>query len=137
MPFLVRVEGADEAVADMAAAAKVDLRNALRQAASIVAREAQARTHSRRVKAAMTYDVTSLGPMQLRASIGPLRRKAFFAHFLEFGTNPSAKRPWSTAPQPFLIPAAHASEQRVIDLVGNAVMTLPAIKGRVRRSRVR
>ena len=90
---------------------KQGLRGRLKDAAKLVQAEAQSRTHSRRVKSAITYDVEVKSLFEYRAAIGPLRRKAFFAHFLEFGTEHSREFP-------FLAPALDATEERVIDLVG-------------------
>lgn len=136
MPFLVRVMGLDAAHSEMDRIAKVDLRTTLKEAARLVAEDAKARTHSRRVRAAITSDVQVRSAREFRAAVGPLRRKAFFAHFLEWGTKASEGtttrkvpgRPsvtvryahGATLPQPFLVPAAIANEQRVVDLVGRA-----------------
>jgi HK97 gp10 family phage protein len=87
------------------------LRDRLKQAAQLVVVEARARTHSRRVAAAMSYDVEVRSPSDYRAVVGPIRRRAFFAHFLEFGTSHSREFP-------FLDPAAEAKAEEVISLVG-------------------
>jgi HK97 gp10 family phage protein len=97
---------------------KQGLRDRLKEAAKLVATEAKARTHSRRVRSAITYEVNVKSLSDYEARIGPLRRKAFFAHFLEFGTTHSRAFP-------FLVPSIEATEERVLDLVG----TLPSLGG--------
>jgi HK97 gp10 family phage protein len=114
MSFYLKVEGLADVegwVAEMKRGIVQGLRDRLKQAARLVQTEAQARTHSRRVKAAMTYDVEVQGPGSYKAVVGPLRRPAFFAHFLEFGTTHSRAFP-------FLEPAAEAKEEDVVSLVG-------------------
>jgi HK97 gp10 family phage protein len=97
---------------------KQGLRGRLKQAAKLVSDTAKGLTHSRRVRSAITYDVEVKSLVDYRASIGPLRRKAFFAHFLEFGTVHSRAFP-------FMEPAAESTEEQVFDLVGH----IPALAG--------
>lgn len=104
---------------------KHGLRDRLKQAAKIVADEQKSLTHSRRVRAAITFDVRVDSPVDYVASIGPLRRRAFFAHFLEFGTRATPAHPFSTRAFPFALPALQATEERVVDLVG----VPPSLKG--------
>jgi len=89
----------------------------LKTAAEIVKTAAQSRAKSRRVRAAMSFDVKVKSATDFEARVGTERRKAFFAHFLEFGTEHSQK-------QPFLGPAAKAKEGEVLDVVGR----LPSIR---------
>jgi HK97 gp10 family phage protein len=110
----LRAVGAREAAASVSRVdleLKQGLRGRLKEAAQLVAGEARQRTHSRRVRGAITYDVEVRSLSEYRALIGPLRKKAFFAHFLEFGTEHSREFP-------FLAPALGATEDKVIDLVG-------------------
>ena len=90
---------------------KQDLRGRLKQAAGLVADEMRRQSHSKRVAAAITTDVEVVSLIDYRARIGPLRRRAFFAHFLEFGTVHSRAFP-------FAAPALEATEDQVVDLVG-------------------
>ena len=89
----------------------------LKQAAKLVSDDAKARTTSRRVRAAITYEAAAQSPFDFRAVVGPVRKKAFFAHFLEFGTKGSPKHR-ATRAFPFLIPAGEAKEDEVVELVG-------------------
>lgn len=97
--------------------AKADLRDRLREAAKLVSDTAKDLTHSRRVRAAMSYDVRVKSANEWRAVVGPLAKKAFFAHFLEFGTKAS-RRHHATRAFPFLMPAEEQTEERVVDIVG-------------------
>ncbi len=97
--------------------ARQDLRERLRKASRLVSDTAKSMTTSRRVKAAMSYDVRVVSSTVFRAVVGPLRRKAWFAHFLEFGTKASPRH-HATRAFPFLIPAEEATEQEVVDIVG-------------------
>ena len=90
---------------------KQGLRGRLKQAAGLVEEEMRRETHSKRVAAAIGSDVQVLGLTEFRASIGPTRRRAFFAHFLEFGTEHSRAFP-------FAEPALEATEDAVVELVG-------------------
>ena len=90
---------------------KQDLRGRLKRGAAIVTEEAKSRTTSRRVRRALSYDVQVNSLIDYRAVVGPTRKGAFFAHFLEFGTTHSRA-------YPFLMPAAEATEDQVVDLVG-------------------
>lgn len=96
---------------------KQGLRDRLKQAAKIVSDEAKQRTHSRRVKAAMGFSVEVKSLTDYQAVIGPLQRRAFFAHFLEFGTK-AAPGHGATRAFPFLVPALEATTDQVVDLVG-------------------
>ena len=96
---------------------KQGLPKRLKTAAGILATAAKSRTGSRRVRAAMSFDIAVESATEFEARIGPTRRKAFFAHFLEFGTVHSRA-------QPFLAPAAKATEGAVFNLVGR----LPTIR---------
>lgn len=86
-------------------------RGRLKQAAKMVADVAKRKAKSRRVRAAMSFDVRVDSPSEFSADVGPSRRRAFFAHFLEFGTEHSRAFP-------FLIPAKEETEDRVVELVG-------------------
>jgi HK97 gp10 family phage protein len=86
-------------------------RGRLKEASGLVADEMRARTHSRRVAKAVSFDVKVNSLIDFEARIGPTRRGAFFAHFLEFGTSHSREFP-------FAEPALEATEEKVIDLVG-------------------
>jgi HK97 gp10 family phage protein len=90
---------------------KHDMRSRLKQGASLVADEAKERTTSRRVRSAISFQVQVNSLIDYRAVVGPERRKAFFAHFLEFGTSHSRAFP-------FLLPAAATTEEQVVSLVG-------------------
>jgi HK97 gp10 family phage protein len=90
---------------------KDGLRTRLKEAAGLVAEEAKRQTHSKRVRAAMSTTVEVRGLTDFEARIGPTRRRAFFAHFLEFGTVHSRAFP-------FLAPALAATEEQVVELVG-------------------
>ena len=90
---------------------KQGVRVRLKEAAGLVADEMRAQTHSRRVRAAIGFDVEVKSPVDYRASIGPARRRAWFAHFLEFGTEHSRAFP-------FAAPAIVATEDRVVEIVG-------------------
>jgi len=96
---------------------KQGLRDRLKQAAKLVSDEAASRTHSRRVRAAMGFAVEVQSLTEFRAVIGPLQRRAFFAHFLEFGTKASPGHA-ATRAFPFLVPALAATEDQVVELVG-------------------
>jgi len=86
-------------------------RERLKRAASLVADEAKSRTHSRRVRNAIGFDVEVRSPTEYSARVGPERRRAFFAHFLEFGTKHSRAFP-------FLLSAAEAKADQVVDIIG-------------------
>jgi HK97 gp10 family phage protein len=58
---------------------------------------------------------------------GPL----FYARFLEFGTSPSKKRPWSTPPYPFLRPAFEENKMQLPELIRNELAS--AIERSVRK----
>jgi len=90
---------------------KQGTRDRLRQAASLVAEEMRRDTHSKRVAAAIGFDVEVDSVFEFRASIGPTRKRAFFAHFLEFGTKHSRAFP-------FAAPALETTEEEVVELVG-------------------
>jgi len=126
--FGLDLRGLDEVQTLIVNLERVDLRQSLKEACRLVAADAKARTHSDRVRAAITWDVTIESETKYRAAVGPLRRKAFFAHFLEFGTRASAKHPFVTFPWPFLIPAAEANRERVVEIVGRA-FDLPKLRG--------
>ena len=96
---------------------KQGLPKRLKTAAGIVATAAKSRAKSRRVRSAISFDVEVKSATEFEARIGPTRRKAFFAHFLEFGTVHSRA-------QPFLAPALKATQSQVLDLVGR----LPSIR---------
>ena len=96
---------------DLSADIKGGMRDRLKKAAKLVSDTAKRKTHSRRVKAAISFDVRADSLAQFSAVVGPLRRKAFFAHFLEFGTVHSRARP-------FLIPAKKETEDDVVEIVG-------------------
>ena len=83
----------------------------MKEAAELVADKARSLTHSRRVKKAISFTVRRRSAGNFEAVIGPEQRKAFFAHFLEFGTKHSRAFP-------FLAPAAKATEDKVVELVG-------------------
>ncbi|KKL51460.1 hypothetical protein LCGC14_2295270 [marine sediment metagenome] len=88
----------------------------LKTAAEIVKTAAQSRAKSRRVRAAMSFDVKVKSATDFEARVGTERRKAFFAHFLEFGTEHSKAA--------ISGPAAKAKEGEVLDVVGR----LPSIR---------
>lgn len=114
MSFFLQETGLKEAsgfLTQIGRELKEETRGRVRQAAGLVAEEMRAQTHSRRVRAAIGFDVQVLSPFDFRASIGPSRRRAFFAHFLEFGTVHSRAFP-------FAAPALERTEERVVDLVG-------------------
>jgi len=90
---------------------KQGLRGRLKEAAKMVSDQAASLSHSRRVRAAMGFDVEVRSLVEYHAVIGPVRRRAFFAHFLEFGTEHSRAFP-------FAAPALEATEERVVDLIG-------------------
>lgn len=90
---------------------KQGLRGRLKEAVGLVAEEMRALTHSKRVRAAISTDVEVLSLFDFRAAAGPTRRRAFFAHFLEFGTVHSRAFP-------FAGPALEATEDRIVELVG-------------------
>ena len=90
---------------------KQGLRGRLKEGIGLVAEEMRARTHSKRVAAAISTDVEVVSLMEFRAAAGPTRRRAWFAHFLEFGTIHSREFP-------FAGPALEATEDRVVELVG-------------------
>jgi HK97 gp10 family phage protein len=90
---------------------KQDLRGRLRQAATLVAEEMRRDTHSKRVAAAIGFDIEVESLFEFRASIGPTRKRAWFAHFLEFGTEHSRAFP-------FAAPALETTEDEVVELVG-------------------
>lgn len=96
---------------ELSADVKGGMRDRLKKAAKLVSDTAKRKTHSRRVKAAITFDVRVDSLNQFSAEVGPLRRKAFFAHFLEFGTEHSRARP-------FLLPAKKSTEDEVVEIVG-------------------
>jgi len=114
MDFGLDLEGFDDTSGFMSQIAhemKVGTRDRLKQAAGLVAEAMRADSHSRRVRAAITFDVDVDSPTEWQATIGPLRRRAFFAKFLEFGTR-------YARPFPFAEPALQQTEERVVDLVG-------------------
>lgn len=86
-------------------------RDRLKRAAGLVEDEMRAQTHSKRVAAAISKDVQVVSLTEFRASIGPTRRRAWFAHFLEFGTVHSREFP-------FAGPALAATEDQVVEIVG-------------------
>ena len=90
---------------------KQGTRDRLKQAAVLIHGIAKKRTHSARVQKAMSYDVEVKSSSEWRARIGPSRKKAFFAHFLEFGTKHSRAFP-------FLLPTKRQVADRVVQLVG-------------------
>ena len=90
---------------------KQDLRARLKEGIGLVAEEMRAQTHSKRVRSAISTDVEVVSLFEFRAAAGPTRRRAFFAHFLEFGTRHSRAFP-------FAGPALEATEDRVVELVG-------------------
>lgn len=90
---------------------KQGLRGRLKQAAGLVEEEMRRETHSKRVAAAVSSDVQVVSLTEYRASIGPTRRRAWFAHFLEFGTVHSRAFP-------FAGPALAATEDQVVEIVG-------------------
>jgi len=92
-------------------------RSRLKDAAKLILRDAKKRTHSSRVKKAITSEVNVTSSKEFEARIGTERKKAFFAHFLEFGTSHSRKFP-------FMLPALLANKERVVSLVGK----LPSLK---------
>jgi len=96
---------------------KQGLRDRLKEASKLVAEEMESRTHSRRVRSAITSTVEVRSLIDYEARIGPLQRKAFFAHFLEFGTKAGPGHA-ATRAFPFALPALEATEDRVVDLVG-------------------
>jgi HK97 gp10 family phage protein len=83
----------------------------MKEAAELVADKARSLTHSRRVKKAISFTVRRRSAGNFEAVIGPEQGKAFFAHFLEFGTKHSRAFP-------YLAPAAKATEDKVVELVG-------------------
>lgn len=87
------------------------MRTRLVQAAKVVIKAARAKTHSKRVAAAMSYDVDVRSKTDFQVRVGPSQKKAFFAHFLEFGTSHSRAFP-------FLAPAKEQTEDEVVELVG-------------------
>lgn len=95
------------------AEAKQSIRGKLKEAAKLVADEAKSQTHSRRVRSAITWDVEVRSAADYIARVGPTAKKAFFAHFLEFGTAHSRAFP-------FLAPAREAKEDEVVNLVGDS-----------------
>lgn len=86
-------------------------RQRLIEASKLVASAVKSKTHSRRVRKAITYNVDVQSSGSFWARIGPKRRPAWFAHFLEFGTTHSRAFP-------FLLPAKQATEERVVEIVG-------------------
>jgi HK97 gp10 family phage protein len=90
---------------------KQGLRARLKQGIGLVAEEMRRETHSKRVAAAISTDVEVVSLSEYRARAGPLRSRAFFAHFLEFGTGHSRGFP-------FAAPALEATEDQVVELVG-------------------
>ena len=87
------------------------LRERLKEAAGLISEEAKRQTHSARVRSAMSTTVTVRSQIDFEARIGPSRRRAWFAHFLEFGTIHSRDFP-------FLAPALAITEDQVVELVG-------------------
>jgi HK97 gp10 family phage protein len=81
------------------------------EASRIAVNAARNETHSARVKSAMTYDARVRSHNDFISRIGPSRKKAFFAHFLEFGTSHSR-------PFPFLAPAVERIVDEITELVG-------------------
>jgi len=108
---------------------KQGLRVRLKEAAGIVAEEAKRQTHSARVRSAMSTTVTVRSLVDYEARIGPNRRRAWFAHFLEFGVRPhvmknffgrkgvAVQHPGARA-FPFLAPALAITEDQVVEIVG-------------------
>jgi len=90
---------------------KQGLRERLKEASQLIAERMKAETHSRQVKSAITYEVQVNSLTDFVARIGPLRKKAWFAHFLEFGTVHSRAFP-------FALPTIDALEERIVELVG-------------------
>jgi HK97 gp10 family phage protein len=112
--FFLQMAGVDEAqgfVSQLDHELKDGLRGRLKQGAKLVEEAAASRTHSRRVRAAMSSNVEVRSLSDFEARIGPTRRRAWFAHFLEFGTSHSRDFP-------FLVPALAATEDQVVELVG-------------------
>lgn len=116
--FFLQATGLDELAgfaSELERDLRVGLKGRLTEAAQIVKREAEDRTHSKRVRAAMSFRVTVRSLIDFEARIGPLARKAFFAHFLEFGTIHSRAFP-------FLAPSMAATEDQIVDRVGFPAM---------------
>lgn len=145
----IDVKGLPEALTFIDEFSRIDLRDRLREASVLVRDVAKGMTHSRRVRAAMGFSVSVKGLNQYQAEVGPSRKTAWFAHFLEFGTRPHQIARGARAPQsvvtksgrirrrrghviagsrihpgararPFLLPAAEATEDQIVDIVGKA-----------------
>jgi len=134
-PFFVEVLGLDElqgTVSQLEHDLKHGLRTRLKEAAGLVAEAARQETHSRRVRRAMGSNVTVKSSTEFVAHIGPSKRHAWFAHFLEFGTEPheetrfgrrfiGPQQPFShpgSRAFPFLRPALVFTEDEIVELVG-------------------
>ena len=89
------------------------LRDRLKDATALVKESAKRYTQSRRVRAAMGSRVDVKSETEFFAAVGPTRKGAFFAHFLELGTEHSRAFP-------FLAPAKAETEDKVLELVGRA-----------------
>jgi len=112
--FFVEAAGFEEAAgffSELQHEFKQGLRERLKQAATLVTETAREETHSARVRAAMGFNVEVNSLVDFSARIGPSRRRAWFAHFLEFGTVHSRAFP-------FLAPALAATEDQVVEIVG-------------------
>lgn len=146
----VQVEGIEDTLDFIDEFSKIDLRGRLREAARLVRDAARAHTQSRRVREALTYDVSVKSLIEYQARVGPERKLAWFAHFLEFGTRPHQIASGARARQvtasgrvkrrghdiagsrmhpgarafPFLMPAEAETEEQVVDIVGQPFMYL-------------
>ena len=135
--FFVEATGFEEAGAffsNLQHELKQGMRGRLREAGQLVKSAAQEETHSARVRSGMTVSVNVASLMEFSARIGPSRRRAWFAHFLEFGTRPHMEQrgpgsgkqgppgppfshPGSRA-FPFLAPALARTADEVTEIVG-------------------
>jgi HK97 gp10 family phage protein len=134
--FFVEAAGFEEAGAffsKLQHELKQGMRGRLREAAEVVKGAAQEETHSARVRSGMTISVNVKSLTEFSARIGPSRRRAWFAHFLEFGTGPhmqqKAVREGFVGPAapfshpgsrafPFLAPALARTADEVTEIVG-------------------
>jgi len=90
---------------------KNETKGRLKKAAALLANRARKKTHSKRVRKAISFDVEVKSPTNWKATIGPDSKKAFFAHFLEFGTRHSRAFP-------FMKPALDDTEDEIVEIVG-------------------
>lgn len=108
----------ERAMAEAGRRIRADLRARLKEAGRIVQADAKGRATSKRVRRALTLTVRVPTPADFEAEVGTLRRRAFFAHFLERGTKAGPAHPFTTRAFPFLAPAVEATEERVFRILG-------------------